>query len=107
MNMWSPTVRAKGLYQETKLNILAAIIKQAVLHFPRQIYICPIVLHFNFYITSHFSEITSTILRVPRSCKVTLLSSVLLAAKIIYILIHGKMCPSLGDLVCPCKQVPT
>ena len=94
--MWSSKVRAKDLYQKMKVSHPSCyLIKKALLLHPLgQICIFSFVLYFNFYIASSIPEITSIILRLSGSLKVIFLCSLLFAAKIISIFIHGKMCPS-------------
>ena len=100
MNMWNSKVRAKDLYQKMKVKDPSCyIIKKSLLHSLGQICILSIFLYFNFYTASPIPEVTSIILRIPRPLKVTLLSSLLFAAKIICIFIHGKTCPSVNQFI--------
>lgn len=94
--MWSSKVRAKDLYQKMKVNHPSCYLikKVLLLHSLGQIRIFSFVLYFNFYIASSIPEITSIILRLLGSLKVIFLCSLLFAAKIIGIFLHGKMRPS-------------
>lgn len=90
-------MRAKDIYQKMKVNHPSCYLikKVLLLHSLGQICILSFVLYFNFYIASSIPEITSIILRLSGSLKVIFLCSLLFAAKIISIFIHGKICDSI------------